>query len=92
MTKKKVKGKVISLLTREALLKRKIRRHLKRVGFKHDDDGVLYLPADSKEAIRAAHHMQRSERSSKQSDFLKSRFPCLSEHFATGDEIHPERV
>ena len=92
MTKKKVKGKVISLLTREALLKRKIRRHLKRVGFKHDDDGVLYLPADSKEAIRAAHQMQRSERSSKQSDFLKSRFPCLSEHFATGDEIHPERV
>ncbi|WP_140908579.1 Druantia anti-phage system protein DruA [Cognatiluteimonas lumbrici] len=92
MRKKNVKGKVISLLTREALLKRKIRRHLTRVGFKRDDDGVLYLPADSKEAIRAAHQMQRSERSSKQSDFLKSRFPRLSEHFATGGEIHPERV
>lgn len=96
MTKKKEKekgdGKVISLLTREALLKRKIRRHLKRVGFRYGDDGVLYLPADSKEAIRAAHQMQRTERSAKQSDFLKSRFPRLSEHFATGDEIHPERV
>lgn len=96
MTEKKEKekgdGKVISLLTREALLKRKIRRHLKRVGFRYSDDGVLYLPADSKEAIRAAHQMQRTERSAKQSDFLKLRFPCLSEHFATGGEIHPERV
>ncbi|MGY0633670.1 Druantia anti-phage system protein DruA [Luteimonas sp. A478] len=92
MTKKKAKGKVITLLPREALLKRKVRRHLKRVGFKHDDNGVLYLPVDSKEAIRAAHQLQRSERSSKQADFLKAKFSRLSEHFATGNEVHPERV
>lgn len=92
MTKRKEKGEVISLLTREALLKRKVRRHLKCVGFKHDDDGLLYLPAESKEAIRAAHQMQRTERSSKQADFLQLQFPRLSEHFATGDEVDAEKV
>ena len=92
MTNKKLKGKVIKILTREALLKRKVRRHLKRVGFKRDEDGILYLPADSKEAIRAAHQLQRSERSVRQADFLKAKFPQLSKHFATGAEVNPETV
>lgn len=61
--KKQLKGQVIKVLTREAILKRKVRRHLQRVGFKRDEHGVLYLPADSKEAIRAAHQLQRKERS-----------------------------
>lgn len=92
MTKRLLKGKVIKILTREALLKRKVRRHLQRVGFKRDEHGVLYLPADSKEAIRAAHQLQRTERSAKQKDFLKTKFPTLSKHFATGAEIVPTAV
>lgn len=92
MTEKSSKGKVISILTREAILKRKVRRHLKRVGFKRDENGVLHLPADSKEAIRAAHQMQRTERSTKQKDFLKTKFPKLSQYFATGAEIDPAAV
>lgn len=90
--KKKKTGKVIKIMTREALLKRKVRRHLHRVGFKRDDHGVLYLPADSKEAIRAAHQLQRAERSTKQKDFLKAKFPKLAPYFAIGAEIDPARV
>ncbi|MHC1669954.1 Druantia anti-phage system protein DruA [Stenotrophomonas maltophilia] len=85
-------GKVIKIMTREALLKRKVRRHLHRVGFKRDEQGDLYLPADSKEAIRAAHQLQREERSTKQKDFLKAKFPKLVPHFATGLEIEPTKV
>lgn len=36
--------------------------------------------------------MQRTERSSKQADFLQLQFPRLSEHFATGDEVDAEKV
>jgi Domain of unknown function (DUF4338) len=92
VTKKQLKAKVIKILTREALLKRKVRRHLQRVGFKRDEHGVLYLPVDSKDAIRGAHQLQRTERSTKQKDFLKAKFPKLSQHFATGTEIAPTAV
>ena len=92
MTKKQSKGKVVTVLTREAVLKRKVRRHLQRVGFKKGDDGVLSLPVDSKDAIRAAHQLQRTERSSKQAEFLTGSFFKLSEHFATGAEVIPAAV
>lgn len=92
MTKKRSKGKVVRILTREATLKRKVRRHLQRVGFTKDDDGVLVLPVDSKDAIRAAHQLQRTERSSRQAEFLKGKFPKLSKHFATGIEVVPTAV
>lgn len=92
MTIKKSKGKVIHVPAKEALLKRKVRRHLQRVGFKRDENGGLFLPADSKEAIRAAHQLQRTERSTKQKDFLKAKFPKLSQYFATGAEIDPAAV
>lgn len=89
---KKSKGTVIEIQAGEALLKRKIRRHLKRVGFERDESGVLYLPADSKDAIRAAHQLQRTERSTKQKDFLRTKFAKLSQYFATGAEIDPTAV
>lgn len=88
----KKNSKVIKIMTREALLKRKIRRHLQRVGFKRDEHGDLYLLADSKEAIRAAHQLQRAERSTKQKDFLKAKFPKLAKYFAIGAEIDPSKV
>ncbi|HUX62785.1 Druantia anti-phage system protein DruA [Sulfuricella sp.] len=92
MTKKLSKGKVIRIQSREAILKRKVRWHLKRVGFTRDENGVLTLPAESKDAIRAAHQLQRAERSSKQGDFLKAKFPKLSKHFAIGTEVDPAAV
>lgn len=92
MTEKRSKGKVISILPREAGLKRKVRRHLRRVGFTKDENGTLILPADSKDAIRAAHQLQRTERSSKQAQFLKAKFPKLSKYFATGAEVVPTAV
>lgn len=89
---KKKTGKVIEVMTREALLKRKVRRHLHRVGFKRNECGDLYLPDSGKEAIRAAHQLQRAERSTKQKDFLKAKFHKLAPYFAIGAEIDPARV
>jgi len=90
--KKRSKGKVINALTDESRLKRRLREHLKRVGFTKGKDGTLVLPLGSKEAIRAAHRLQRTERSSQQAEFLKIRFPELSKYFAEGWEIIPEQV
>ncbi|NJB93178.1 Druantia anti-phage system protein DruA [Xanthomonas arboricola] len=92
MTKKRSKGKVVKILPREAILKRKVRRHLQQVGFTKDENGVLVLSVDSKDAIRAAHQLQRTERSSKQTEFLKKKFPKLSKHFAAGMEVIPTAV
>lgn len=92
VTKKNSKGEVVKILPREAILKRKVRQHLQRVGFTKDDNGVLVLSVDSKDAIRAAHQFQRTERSSKQAEFLKEKFPKLAKHFATGMEVIPTAV
>jgi hypothetical protein len=92
MAKKIETGKVIKIMSREALLKRRVRRHLHRVGFKRDAHGDLYLPADSKEAIRAAHQLQREARSIKQKEFLQAKFAKLASYFATGAELDPVRV
>lgn len=92
MIEKRSKGKVVKILAREASLKRKVRQHLRRVGFTKDEKGVLVLPVDSKDAIRAAHQLQRTERLSKQAEFLKGKLPKLSKHFAIGAEVVPTTV
>src|SRR5580700_1410405 len=39
----------------EANIKRKIRRHLKKLGFKRGKNGALEPPSSSKESVRALH-------------------------------------
>jgi hypothetical protein len=44
---------VISAFMPEARLKRRIRQHLRKLGFEHGPDGALTPPSSSKESIRA---------------------------------------
>ena len=47
--------KVINVSLQEANLKRKIRRHLRRVGFQKRNDGTLSISGNGKEVIRTLH-------------------------------------
>ncbi len=83
---------VIDVSLQEASLKRKIRRHLKRIGFQKGSDGSLSISGNGKEVVRALHGHQRNARLEKNREFLINRAPRLLTYFASGAEIQPESI
>jgi hypothetical protein len=88
----KKRAVVISAFTPEARLKRRIREHLRKLGFEHGPDGALTPPPSSKESIRALHFEQRRDGLKDHRTFVKSALPKLVTHFANGSEVDPEKV
>ncbi|MFZ1972389.1 MAG: Druantia anti-phage system protein DruA [Candidatus Acidiferrales bacterium] len=86
------KKKVITVSMREAALKKRLRSHLKSLGFTKNDEGILVPPGSSKDAIRAIHSVQRDDRLAANDRFISGRFPHLIKHFASGHEIDPARI
>lgn len=81
------KATFIPAFSPEAILKRRVRSHLQRLGFARDSDGALQAPADSKESIRALHRIQRREGLAKQKPFLRDYLPELLPYFANGADV-----
>lgn len=92
MGKRDKDKKIIRLASREATLRRKIRRHLQSLGFYKSDEGVLKIGDNSKDVIRALHSSQRDERLTVNADFITRRAPELLRHFASGREINPGAI
>lgn len=88
----KKKSAVVSAFTPEANLKRKIRAHLRKLGFERTGRGALKPPSSSKETVRALHQEQRKTIIKEQRRFLSEALPALSKHFANGHEIDPAKV
>jgi hypothetical protein len=88
----KKKSVVISALTLEARLKRRIRGHLRKLGFDHGPDGALIAPSSSKESIRALHFEQRREGLKAHRKFVRAVLPELEGYFANGSEVDPEKI
>ena len=84
--------KVINVSLQEANLKRKIRRHLRQIGFQKRSDGTLSISGNGKEVVRALHGYQRNDRLEKNRDFLINRAPKLLEFFASGSDIQPKYI
>jgi hypothetical protein len=78
---------VIRLATREASLRRRIRQHLRSLGFTKDAKGLLVPPALDKEGYRDLHKPQRRERIELESKFVKEKRSRLLDYFAEGHEI-----
>ena len=91
-SEEKVNQTIIKLGSREATLKKKIRRHLRTLGFKKSSDGTLEVEGHGKNVIRALHGPQREARLRANNDFLRQRAPRLIRHFAAGEEVHPSRI
>ena len=83
---------VIQAPTREASLKRKIRRHLRTLGFRKSGQGTLEIAGSDKDLIRAVHGSQRQDRLSASAKFLSRTTPTLLKYFASGREVDPEAI
>jgi len=86
------KTNFIPAFSPEANLKRRVRTHLKRLGFSRDDDGNLLAPVDSKESIRSLHRVQRREGLIKQKPFLKDYLADLLPYFADGADVNVSEI
>lgn len=86
------KSTVIRIETREASLKRKIRRHLYSLGFTKTGDGLYRAEGSGKDVIRSLHEPQKNERLKGNQSFLTDVAPKLYDHFASGTDIDPTRI
>jgi Domain of unknown function (DUF4338) len=86
------RGHVAEAFSQEAKLKRNIRSHFTRLGFKKASDGTLVLPGEGKEDVRRLHRGQRNERLVSGATFLKRGLPKLLDNFADGAEIDPAKI
>lgn len=88
----KRKSAVVAAITPEAILKRKIRAHLRKLGFHKGPGGALVPPSTSKESVRALHYEQRRAGLKQQRAFVQRMLPKLENYFAEGSEVDPTRV
>ena len=89
---KKKSTAVITISTRAASLKRRLRRHLKSLGFEKTENGGLVAPGTGKEVIRSMHNSQRDDRLAVSREFIAERFPKLIKYFASGHDIDAARI
>jgi hypothetical protein len=80
---------IVAAFTPEAVLKRKIRAHLRKLGFKKAPGGTLLPPSSAKENVRALHLEQRKALPKSQREFIRRAFPELKKYFAEGHDIDP---
>ena len=84
--------RVIALGAREAGLKRKLRAHLKKLGFHKAPDGTLVPPALDKEAYRSIHSHQRSMKLAAHRDWIEAKVEKLRRYFASGREVEVRSI
>ncbi len=78
--------------TREARIKRHLRKHLAALGFEKSRDGALVLPDAGKDTIRFLHRQQRDEKLRENDGFLKTKVPLLKHRFASGVEVNATKI
>ncbi len=86
------KGKAVIAISAQATLKRRLRRHLRSLGFQKAEDGTLAPPGEGKDAIRTVHNVQRDDRLAANQEFIFARFPGLIKHFASGADVDATRI
>lgn len=84
--------RLITVPMREAALKKRLRRHLKSLGFQKNSDGVLIPPGSGKEAVRTIHGVQRDDRLAASEAFIADRFSKLIGYFASGSDVVPSKI
>src|SRR6266853_1516589 len=85
-------SKAVIVISAQATLKRRLRRHLTSLGFQRAEDGTLRPPGTGKDAIRILHSPQRDDRLAVSQRFISERFPDLIQYFASGEDIDPSRI
>jgi hypothetical protein len=83
----KKKSAVVFAFTPETDLKRKVRTHLKKLGFDTTQDEVRKAPSSSKETIQALHLERWNAILKKQRQILPETLPSLKKYFSSDDEV-----
>ncbi len=83
---------IIPALSLESRIKRRLRDHLRKLGFVKTGNGQLAPPSETKESLRAMHQAQREELLKEERGFIKAEWPRLKKYFANGDEIEVARI
>lgn len=73
-------------------LKRRIRAHLKSLGFTRSPDGSLCPPDSSKDTYRHLHRKQRKAKLDRSETWFDSGLEKLKSYFASGAEIDPTKI
>ncbi len=82
----------VIVLSAQATLKRRLRRHLTSLGFRKAQDGSLTPPGTGKDSIRTIHAVQRNDRIAANRPFILERLPQLVKYFASGEDIDPAHI
>ena len=83
---------VIRALSKEAQLKRRVRRHLSKLGFQKEENGHLSPPSDEKSIVRSMHALQRISKLNANEEFISDNIALLKDSLASGHEIDPSRI
>lgn len=86
------KSDIVPAFTPEALLKRRVRDHLHRLGFARDHAGQLIAPDAGKESVRALHRAHRRDKLVKQKDFIRENLNDLLPYFSSGAEVQVSKI
>jgi Domain of unknown function (DUF4338) len=83
---------VVAAFSDDAVLKRKIRLHLRKLGFERADGGSLRPPSSSKQTIRDLHSDQRRVLLQDHRAFVQKNLATLQHYFAQGKDIDPDLI
>jgi hypothetical protein len=88
----KAKGSTVKVASlREPNLKRRLRRHLKSLGFEKTKDGLCYS-GEGKDVIRSLHLAQRNDLLRANKSFIAKQLPLLGKCFASGGDVDPANI
>jgi hypothetical protein len=76
----------------EVSIRRRLRTHLREIGFERRGLGTIDPAADSKSKLRSLHRKARSEHLRQQRLFIKAAFPEFKSRFASGEDISPAAI
>lgn len=80
-------SRIVAFSPQEAKLKRKVRQHLRQLGFGRAADGTLVPPNLDKESYRRAHAHRRAEKLAKNTEWITAKGAKLARYFASGTDI-----
>lgn len=83
---------IVPLLTLESQIKRRLRAHLRKLGYTKNSAGLLTLPGTGKNTVRLLHQDQRIEKLRAEGAFVKENLPALLSYFASGADVEPAKI
>ena len=86
------KNDLIPALEDSARLKRKLRKHIRELGFQRNEQGMLRPKNTDKSTLRSIHSHQRNMRLRDNRDFIQANLIALERVLANGDDIDPSRI